>query len=94
MPIFAVTYGYAKDTAALDRVRPEHRAFLGALDGLLLSGPTDDDGALLVFDAASAAEVEELLDDDPFFVEGLVVERSIVEWSIVLGSWREELGLA
>lgn len=93
MPIFCVTYDYAHDSEALDAIRPEHRAFLAEQAGLLLSGPTDDGGALLIFEAASAAEVEEILDDDPFHEADLIVERNVVGWSPVLGSWREELSL-
>lgn len=93
MATFAVTYVYSPDTEALDRLRPEHRAFLAAQDGLALSGPTDDNGALLIFEARSAAELEELLDDDPFWNADLIAERSIVGWTPVLGSWRDSLDL-
>lgn len=93
MALFAVTYVYASDSEALDRLRPEHRAFLAAQDGLLISGPTDDNGALIVFEAASAAEVEELLDEDPFWTADLITERVVVGWEPVLGPWRESLDL-
>ncbi|MDH2414280.1 YciI family protein [Nocardioides sp. CER19] len=93
MATFAVTYVYSPDTEALDRLRPEHRAFLAAQDGLQLSGPTDDNGALLIFEAKSAAEIEELLDDDPFWNADLITERSVVGWNPVLGSWRDSLDL-
>lgn len=93
MAIYAVTYGYTPDEEARDQLRPEHRAFLAGLGELLLSGPTDDDGALLLFEAKSAAELEEVLDEDPFWAEGLVAERTVVEWNPVLGPWRETLGL-
>lgn len=94
MPLFAVTYGYTTDTDALDRLRPEHRAFLAEQAGLLISGPTDDGGALLIFEAKTAADVEEILDEDPFYAEGLVAERSIVGWNPVLGPWRDDVGLS
>jgi uncharacterized protein YciI len=93
MPIFAVTYVYAPDTDALDRLRPEHRAFLAEQDGLLISGPTDDNGALIIWEAASAAEIEDLLDEDPFWTAGLISERAVVGWTPVLGPWRESLDL-
>ncbi|WP_300681510.1 YciI family protein [Nocardioides sp.] len=93
MPIYAVTYGYSPTEAAgRDRVRPDHRAFLAEQDGLLLSGPTDD-GALLLFEAKSAVELEDLLDEDPFWTEHLVAERTIVEWKPVTGPWRDTLNL-
>lgn len=93
MAIFAVTYVYAPDTEALDRLRPEHRGFLADQDGLLLSGPTDDNGALLIWEGRSAADVEEILDDDPFWTAGLISERAVVGWNPVLGPWRESLDL-
>jgi uncharacterized protein len=93
MPIYAVTYGYhAGSDAARDQARPTHRAFLAEQDELLLSGPTDE-GALLIFEAKSAAELEELLDEDPFWTHDLVAERMIVEWKPATGPWREQLGL-
>jgi uncharacterized protein YciI len=93
MATFAVTYVYTADTEARDRIRPEHRGFLADQDGLLLSGPTDDDGALLIWEAASATEVEDVLDEDPFWTAGLVAERAVVGWNPVLGPWRETLDL-
>jgi uncharacterized protein len=93
MTTFAVTYVYSTDTDALDQLRPEHRAFLGAQDGLLLSGPTDDNGALLVWEAKSASEIEEVLDEDPFWTAGLISERVVVGWTPVLGPWRDQLDL-
>ena len=93
MPIYAVTYVYTTDTEARDRLRPEHRAFLAGNDGLLLSGPTDDNGALLIWEAKSVAEVEEVLDEDPFWTADLISERAVVAWDPVLGPWRESLDL-
>jgi len=93
MAIFAVTYVYSTDTDALDRLRPEHRGFLSGTDGLLLSGPTDDNGALLIWEAKSVAEVEEVLDEDPYWTADLITERSVVGWNPVLGPWRDSVDL-
>jgi uncharacterized protein YciI len=93
MAIFAVTYGFIPDSDARDRVRPEHREFLHDQDGLLLSGPCEGDAALIIFEAKSTEEVEEILDDDPYFEAGLISERTIVEWTPVSGSWRDLVGL-
>ena len=94
MPIFCATYAYDDDSAAaLDEARPGHRDWLDQQPQLLASGPTDDDGAVLVWEAESAAEVEALLDQDPFVVAGVIAERRVVGWSIVRGRWREQLGL-
>ncbi|MFT4263631.1 MAG: YciI family protein [Nocardioides sp.] len=93
MTIYAVTYVYhPSEDDARAQLRPEHREWLAAQEGLLLSGPTDD-GALLIWEGASVAEVEESLDGDPFWAEDLVAERAVVEWKPVTGPWREPLGL-
>lgn len=94
MPTYAVTYDYTDDTAALAAARPDHRAYLGGLQqkGLLrASGPTaasadQPAGALLLFEAGTADEVDALLDADPFVLAGLVARRSVREWTVVIGS--------
>ena len=93
MPIFAVHYDYGDDTsAARDQHRPAHRAFLDTLTGpvaLSASGPYAHNpaGALLIIEAASAAEIETALDADPFYVEGLIADRRVREWTQVKGPW-------
>lgn len=93
MGTYAVTYTYAPDTdAARDAHRPRHEDFLAGLHDsgrLRVSGPLDDAaGALLVVEGGSAAEVEALLDGDPFRQEGVIAERSVRGWSIVFGGLR------
>ncbi|WP_432483042.1 YciI family protein [Kineococcus esterisolvens] len=86
MPYFVATYAYTPDTTARDEVRPVHREWLAGLgERLVLSGPTDADGAVLVFEADDAAAVEALLDEDPFTTGGIVAERRVVGWNPVLG---------
>lgn len=90
MAYFAVQYLYADDPEAIALVRPGHREFLAVLtDGpLVASGPYVDaprDSALLLLRAASAAEVASILDRDPFWEAGLIVERSIVQWNPLIG---------
>ena len=55
-----------------------------------MSGPLggDEPGALLVFTAADAEEVAELLDKDPFWPLGLITERAIRPWTLVYGADR------
>ena len=86
MQHFVVTYEYSQDTEKRNALRAGHRAWLAEQAQLLLSGPTDDDGAVLVFRADDAAEVGALLDQDPFAVEGVVTARTIRGWDPVLGS--------
>ncbi|MGI4896046.1 MAG: YciI family protein, partial [Janthinobacterium lividum] len=79
MPYFVATYAYTPDTASRDAARPEHREWLASLgDTLVLSGPTDAAGAVLVFEAADAAAVENLLDQDPFQAHGIVARREVM----------------
>lgn len=90
MAYFAVQYTYADDTAALDRVRPQHRAFLSVLAAgpLVASGPyvgAERPSALLLLKAESAAEVTEALDADPFWEAGLIAERRVEEWNPLIG---------
>ncbi len=97
MATFAVTYAYSDDTDRLDAVRPEHRAYLGDLNArgvVRASGPlpaTDDApaGALLVVEADDVTRALEVLDDDPFRREGLVVRRTAREWVPVIGGFAE-----
>ncbi|MBC3763653.1 YciI family protein [Quadrisphaera oryzae] len=87
MAVFVVTYSYTADSARRDALRPTHREWLGTLPGLLVSGPTDADGAVLVFEGASASEVDATVDQDPFVTDGgIVAERRTVGWTVVGGS--------
>ncbi len=53
---------------------------------LLLAGAfRPADGALLVFRADSAAEVEEFVHRDPYVRNGLVASWRIREWTVVVG---------
>lgn len=90
MAYFAVHYTYSDDTAELDRVRPQHRAFLTVLAAgpLVASGPyvdADEPSALLILKAGSPTEVAEALDADPFWEAGLIDERHIQEWNPLIG---------
>jgi len=99
MPIHVVTYVYADRPADLDALRAEHRAFLRALHAagmLLASGPLPAHegapaGALLVLEGASAADVAQVLDDDPFARAGLIAERTTRPWSPVIGDWADRV---
>ena len=94
MGLFVVRYDYREGSDAVrDEHRPAHRAYLGQQAGLRLSGPTSDRGGVLIFDAATAAEVEALLNEDPFWTLDTIQSRTISGWTPVSGSWLEPLGL-
>lgn len=53
---------------------------------LLLAGALNPpDGALLVFRADAASEVEEFVRKDPYVTNGLVTAWRVREWSVVIG---------
>jgi uncharacterized protein YciI len=91
MATHAVVYTYVDDPARLDEVRPEHREFLAGLheEGFLIaSGPlTGGSGAsaLLLVEAAAPEVVESLLENDPFRREGLIADRDVQGWDVVIG---------
>ena len=95
MSLFVVHYTYSDDTAARDEHRPAHREFLGALAAegtVLVSGPYAEvaeapDAALILVRGDSAADLAELLREDPFQQQGLVEQVAIREWTPVLGAW-------
>jgi uncharacterized protein len=77
-------------TASPERLaaRPAHRALLGRLHQqgrLLAAGPwADDSGALLVFDTAPA-ELERIIDADPYYRTPGVEVVGVREWTPVVG---------
>jgi uncharacterized protein YciI len=92
MTVFAVHYRYVDDPDVVTQHRPAHRDYLrGLLDrGIVLAVGAYTDGpagALLVFRGDSAADVEKLLDDDPFQQLGLVQGREIRPWGQAMGPW-------
>jgi hypothetical protein len=92
MPYFAVLYTYADAPADLDAHRPAHRAFLRTLldaGTMLAAGAYTDEpaGALLLFQADSADEVDTILAGDPFRAQGLVTGQVIRGWSAAIGPW-------
>ena len=93
MKTFAVTYAYAANlSAGRDEHRPRHVEFLQEQfdDGTLVKsgpfGPEEDPGALLIIEADSKADAEALMNQDPFYLNGLVEQRSIRQWNVVFGA--------
>lgn len=88
MPLFAAMLQYGEDAERRQEVRPSHREYLkGLLESgkLYKSGPFgDDSGAIIVYEAADLAEVQELLANDPFAQNGIIEGATIKEWNIVM----------
>jgi uncharacterized protein YciI len=93
MSIFAVSYTYTDDVATRDEVRPSHRDFLRGLNAMGVvraSGPVDGGvGALVIVEAPSAQDALSILDDDPFEVRGVIAERGVRQWDVVIGGLAE-----
>ncbi len=93
MPVFAVLYDYADNSEESRNVhRAAHREFLRTLTGpvkALAIGPFAGApaGALLVVEADCAPAVEKEMDQDPFYLNGLVSRRQVREWTQVRGPW-------
>ena len=90
MAWYTVETTYVDDRAKLEDSRPRHRAYLQALveQGKVgAAGPWADDSAgFAIYQVADIAELDRLLADDPYTVDGVAKARSVREWKIVLGS--------
>lgn len=93
MPIFAVTYTYSDATTeARNEHRPRHVDFLRSqfeAGRLVKSGPFGPDeapGALLILKGESKADVEALMNQDPFYENNLLADRTIRQWNIFFGA--------
>ena len=86
-----LTFG---DPAKIAETRPRHRAYLEQLlaaGKLHASGPwTDDTGALLIYEAADAAEAQALLDADPYTDAGAIATVQLKEWKRVYAADAEK----
>lgn len=87
---FAAVIEYIQDKEKIAAVRPVHRQYLASLKEkgqLAASGPfTDDFGALIVYEAGTKEEAEELLKADPFHANGIFVRWTIRPWNTVIAN--------
>jgi uncharacterized protein YciI len=94
--VFIVELVYDIDRDKRLVVRPAHREYLGKLaaDGaLLVAGPwVNDTGAILIFDVADRAELNRILDADPYTSAQVVAETRIREWTPIIGAWHAPPG--
>jgi uncharacterized protein YciI len=81
---------YAQDHEKIQQIRPMHRQYLKSLleaGKLAVSGPfTDDSGALIVYEAATKEEAEQLLREDPFCKNGIFVRWQFRPWNPVMAN--------
>ena len=87
---YAVTIEYRSDPEAIAQHRPAHREYLRGLvaaNKLAISGPfADDSGALIVYNADSEAEVEQLIHGDPFCRARVFERWAVRPWKIVMAN--------
>ncbi|WP_019812532.1 YciI family protein [Saccharomonospora saliphila] len=88
MAWFVVEQRYVREKFA--EVRPRHREYLSALaeQGVVaLAGPLDGDtGGMALYQATDREHLQRIIDADPYYVEGAVDERTVREFTPVLGS--------
>jgi uncharacterized protein YciI len=87
MAYFVLEYAYG-DMEARARARPRHLDYMRGLHAqgtVLMAGPIDDGaGAMVVYEAADQAQVRELISQDPYSQEGVLVDVTVREWSVVI----------
>jgi uncharacterized protein YciI len=87
---FAAIIEYLQDREVVERHRPVHRQYLASLKErgqLAVSGPfADGSGALIVYEAESAAAAEELLRGDPFHAAGVFLSWRLRPWNVVIAN--------
>jgi uncharacterized protein len=90
MACFTVETTYTDDRDALAAARPRHREYLARLveqGAVAAAGPWADDSAgFAIYQVTDRAELDRLLDEDPYTTEGVAAARTIHEWKVVLGS--------
>ena len=87
---FAAVIEYLQDKDTVERLRPGHRQYLASLKEkgqLAISGPfADGSGALIVYEAESAAAAEALLKGDPFHANGVFLRWVMRPWNPVIAN--------
>jgi hypothetical protein len=87
---FAAIIEYTQDRNLIQTIRPTHRQYLASLiqkGQLAISGPfTDDSGALIVYEAGSLEEAEQLLRGDPFCANGIFLKWVLRPWNPVMAN--------
>ena len=90
MAWFTVETTYISDQGKLADSRPRHRVYLRALveQGKVgAAGPwVDDSAGFVIYQLADRAELDQLLAEDPYTIDGVAASRTINEWKLVLGS--------
>jgi hypothetical protein len=90
MAWFTVETKYIDDPGKLADSRPRHRVYLQALvdQGKVgAAGPwVDDSAGFAIYQVADRAELDQLLAQDPYTIDGVAASRTVNEWKLVMGS--------
>lgn len=85
--IYAAIAKYTPDAFLIAKARPAHREYLTGLRDqgkLVISGPfANDVGGLLVYEAETSDQVEQLIRDDPFAKQGVFLSWEIRPWNVI-----------
>lgn len=87
MATFAVVYTYTDNPDGRDVHRPAHREYLEAQPELRAAAAfADEPGrALLIFAAEDLATIRDIVENDPFYLNGLISSYEVNEWQPKLG---------
>jgi uncharacterized protein len=84
---YAAIAKYTPDASIIAKARPAHRQYLTGLQEagkLVISGPfADDGGGLLVYEAETPEQVERMIREDPFAMQGVFLSWEIRPWNVV-----------
>jgi uncharacterized protein YciI len=87
---YAAVIDYLQDKAKVSELRPLHRQYLTGLltrGKLVACGPfTDDSGALIIYEADSPQEADQLLQADPFHQNGIFLRYQLQPWNAVMAN--------
>ena len=87
---FAAIIEYIQEPEKVNALRPAHRQYLLQLKEqgrLAATGPfTDGSGALIIYEAATREEAEQLLQGDPFSKNGVFVSHVLRPWNPVFAN--------
>lgn len=97
MSLFVVTYVHPDEKRWQEHLENHLRWIHRRLDegAIVASGPLQDVldlSAIILLDARDRGHVDELLADDPFVLEGLVTELTIVRWDPRFGALSQFAG--
>jgi uncharacterized protein YciI len=89
MAWFVVEIRYVPEKFA--EVRPRHRDYLKELaeQGVVaVAGPlADGTGGMIVCQSEDREALQAVIDADPYHIEGVIAERTVREFSPLIGAW-------